>query len=118
MLAGQVALSWKSPTTDALAAKSLYNTVEFWLYVFQTAAILEVLHAAVGLVRSNPSLVFAQVLSRLVVVWLVCYPFHSVGFWSSNRVYLSERSLIVKRSSTQGKKLCRLYHSHVRLAHR
>nr|BAJ99429.1 predicted protein [Hordeum vulgare subsp. vulgare] len=80
----QTALKWKTPKTDILTAKSIYPTVEFYLLVFQTAAILEVVHAAVGLVRSNPILTLFQVLSRLIVVWLVCYPFkdakNSLGF--------------------------------------
>ena len=48
----------------AADAKNLYKNVEFFLQIFQTAALLEVLHAAVGLVRSNAVLVFLQVLSR------------------------------------------------------
>jgi very-long-chain (3R)-3-hydroxyacyl-CoA dehydratase len=58
-----------------MVSRNLYFNVQTYLLVFQTAALLEVLHAAVGLVRSNPVLVFLQVLSRLLVVWAVLYPF-------------------------------------------
>ena len=58
-----------------MVSRNLYSNVETYLLIFQTAALLEVLHAAVGLVRSNPVLVFLQVLSRLLVVWLIAYPF-------------------------------------------
>lgn len=78
VISAQTALEWKSPKTDVLKAHSLYEKVEFYLLIFQTAAILEVVHAAIGLVRSNPLLVLFQVLSRLAVVWLVCYPFKDV----------------------------------------
>jgi very-long-chain (3R)-3-hydroxyacyl-CoA dehydratase len=58
-----------------MVSRNLYANVETYLLIFQTAALLEVLHAATGLVRSNAVLVFLQVLSRLLVVWAVAYPF-------------------------------------------
>ena len=67
-------MTWKS-NQDILSAKNLYNNVEFLLQVFQTLALLEVVHAAIGLVKSNPMLVLFQVLSRLLVVWAVTYLF-------------------------------------------
>jgi very-long-chain (3R)-3-hydroxyacyl-CoA dehydratase len=69
-------LTWKS-NYDLLKSKNLYHNVEFFLLIFQTAAVLEVVHAAVGLVRSNPVLVLLQVLSRLIVVWLIMYVFET-----------------------------------------
>ena len=75
----QTAANWKAPLSDVMTAKSLYQNIEFYLLIFQTAAILEVVHAALGLVRSNPMLVLFQVLSRLAVVWIVCYPFKDVS---------------------------------------
>lgn len=78
-IAVQTALDWKSPQSGIFAAELLYQRIEFYLLIFQTAAILEVVHAAIGLVRSNPVLVLFQVLSRLAVVWLVCYPFKDVS---------------------------------------
>ena len=64
-----------------MSAKNLYNNVEFLLQVFQTLALLEVVHAAIGLVKSNPMLVLFQVLSRLLVVWAVTYLFVPVIFF-------------------------------------
>jgi very-long-chain (3R)-3-hydroxyacyl-CoA dehydratase len=60
---------------DLWKSKNLYKNVETLLLIFQTAALFEVFHAIVGLVRSNPVLVFLQVLSRLMVVWLILYVF-------------------------------------------
>jgi len=53
----------------------VYLNTEFFLHIFQTAALLEVVHAAVGMVRSNPILTLLQVLSRLLVVWIVMFFF-------------------------------------------
>ena len=73
-------MTWKS-NQEILSAKNLYNNVEFLLQVFQTLALLEVVHAAIGLVKSNPMLVLFQVLSRLLVVWAVTYLFVPVRFF-------------------------------------
>jgi len=54
--------------------KILYHIVEKQLLIFQTAAIFEILHAATGLVRSNPILTTFQVFSRLIVLWGVIHP--------------------------------------------
>lgn len=67
-------LTWKK-NDDVMKSKNIYLNVEFFLQIFQTAALLEVVHAATGLVRSNPVLVFLQVLSRILVVWLVMFTF-------------------------------------------
>lgn len=74
----QTMLTWKTKD-DLMKSKNLYKNVEFFLQIFQTAALLEVLHAAIGLVRSNPVLVFLQVLSRILVVWLVMFVFEPVN---------------------------------------
>ena len=66
----QTMLTWKT-NNDLNTAKNLYKNVEFFLLIFQSAALLEVVHAAIGLVRSNALLVFLQVLSRIIVVWLI-----------------------------------------------
>ncbi len=83
------ARKWQNQN-DALVAKDLYKNQEFLLQVFQTAALLEVLHAAVGLVRSNAMLVLFQVLSRLLVVWIVMFMFEPV---CSGLFYCFNRSL-------------------------
>jgi len=56
---------------DGGAPSSLYAHVSTTLKVFQTAALLEIVHAATGLVRSNPVVALQQVASRVYIVWLV-----------------------------------------------
>ena len=43
--------------------------------LFQTLAVLEILHAAVGLVRSNVVLTAFQVFSRVFVTWAIVWAF-------------------------------------------
>ncbi|CAH2004229.1 unnamed protein product [Acanthoscelides obtectus] len=50
------------------STKSLYETVKWSVIIFQNAAVLEVVHAFTGLVRSNPIITAAQIASRVVVV--------------------------------------------------
>jgi very-long-chain (3R)-3-hydroxyacyl-CoA dehydratase len=62
--------------TGLLAGKSyemLYNNVEWELQIFQTAAILEIFHAIIGIVRSPVGTTITQVFSRVTVVWLILY---------------------------------------------
>lgn len=47
---------------------SLYESVKCALNIFQNAAVLEVIHAATGIVKSNPILTAFQVASRVAVV--------------------------------------------------
>merc|ERR1711963_645225 len=62
----------------------LYANTSFTLQVFQTAAVLEILHAAFGLVRSPVMVTFQQVFSRVYVTWAIlalCPPSQdSLGF--------------------------------------
>lgn len=51
----------------------LYAEVKTLLNVFQTLALLEVVHAATGLVRSNPVITGFQVISRIFMVWGIVY---------------------------------------------
>lgn len=60
---------------DLLRSRDLYKNVGFWLKLFQSLAVLEVLHAALKLVRSNPLLTGLQVLSRVAVVWAIIHVF-------------------------------------------
>lgn len=53
-------------TTDGL-----YQEVEYWLKIAQTAAILEICHCLFGLVRSSVLTTFPQVASRLFILWVV-----------------------------------------------
>jgi len=64
------------PHLDAALVKGvdrgqLYSDIELSVKVFQTAAVLEVVHAAVGLVKTNPMLAMFQVSSRVFVVWAI-----------------------------------------------
>jgi len=52
-------------------ALALWTAVEPALKLFQTAAVLEVLHAALGLVRSSAMVTLMQVFSRVAVTWAV-----------------------------------------------
>lgn len=49
-----------------------YPAVEVALKVFQTGAVLEVLHSLVGLIRAPASTTALQVTSRLMLVWGIC----------------------------------------------
>ena len=53
----------------------LYASVELPLKVFQTAAVLEVLHALFGVVRAPIFTTFIQVLSRQLLLWAIVVPF-------------------------------------------
>lgn len=44
--------------------------------LLQTAAILEIIHAMIGLVRSNPMMTIAQTGGRLLVIW---FPIHFIS---------------------------------------
>ncbi|GAX77448.1 hypothetical protein CEUSTIGMA_g4893.t1 [Chlamydomonas eustigma] len=52
----------------------LFRAVELPLMVAQTAAIMEVIHSAVGLIRSPVSITAMQVASRLWLVWGILVP--------------------------------------------
>ncbi|VDM48008.1 unnamed protein product [Toxocara canis] len=51
----------------------LYKNVELELQIFQTAAIFEIIHAMVGIVRSPVGTTAMQVFSRVTVVWFVLH---------------------------------------------
>jgi len=51
----------------------LYDAVHTTVQIFQTAAVLEILHSAFGLVKSNIQVTFQQVFSRVYVVWAILY---------------------------------------------
>ncbi|VEL26668.1 unnamed protein product [Protopolystoma xenopodis] len=50
------------------------ENVEYFLRIFQSLAILEVINAAIGLVRSSAFTTAIQLLSRLFVVWGILFP--------------------------------------------
>jgi len=49
--------------------KKIYPVVRLPLQIFQTAAVLGIIHAAIGIVKSNVILTTFQVFSRVFVVW-------------------------------------------------
>lgn len=51
-----------------LPNNTLYETVKWTVIIFQNAAALEVVHATIGIVPSNPFITFCQVASRVIVV--------------------------------------------------
>ncbi|OWF44679.1 very-long-chain (3R)-3-hydroxyacyl-CoA dehydratase 2-like [Mizuhopecten yessoensis] len=51
----------------------VYEDVAPLLNIFQTAALLEILHCALGLVRSNVVLTAFQVFSRIFLTWGIAY---------------------------------------------
>jgi len=51
----------------------LYDDIKFSLNIFQTLGLLEVVHSAVGIVRSNPALTAVQLASRVFLIWGVLY---------------------------------------------
>jgi len=51
----------------------LYAAVETTLKIFQTGALLEIIHAATGLVRSNVTVTLQQVSSRVYIVWFILH---------------------------------------------
>ncbi|PVD32391.1 hypothetical protein C0Q70_07825 [Pomacea canaliculata] len=51
----------------------LYKEVEQVLLIFQTAAVLEIVHSSLGLVKSNPILTTFQVFSRVFLLWGVVW---------------------------------------------
>ena len=58
--------------------KGLYDQVEKQLLFFQTCAVLEIVHAMLGMVKSNVLLTFMQVFSRVGIVWGVIQPVKEV----------------------------------------
>ncbi|CAF0824236.1 unnamed protein product [Didymodactylos carnosus] len=61
-------LSYRS-FKDLSECYGLWKSIEIPLKIYQTAAFLEVIHAALGFVRSNPIIVFIQIISRVFLVW-------------------------------------------------
>lgn len=60
-------------TPLAQAAAGVYPAVAIWLQLSQSAALAEIAHAALGLVRSPVSVTFMQVMSRIVALLAIVY---------------------------------------------
>lgn len=56
---------------DQLKGSYHYMGIGTWVKVTQTLAVLDVVHAALGLVKSNVGTAASQVFSRLWAVWAV-----------------------------------------------
>uniref|UniRef100_A0A1D1Z1H4 Very-long-chain (3R)-3-hydroxyacyl-CoA dehydratase n=1 Tax=Anthurium amnicola TaxID=1678845 RepID=A0A1D1Z1H4_9ARAE len=73
----------------------VYAAVERPLLLAQTAAVMEILHGLVGLVRSPVSATLPQVCSRLYVTWGILWSFPEV------RTHVLVTSLVISWSSTE-----------------
>ncbi|CCF44251.1 protein tyrosine phosphatase-like protein [Colletotrichum higginsianum] len=63
-------------TTAASGGKlAVYDAAEARARWVQTLTLIEVVHSAVGLVRSPVSTTAIQVVARTIIVWMVCYSF-------------------------------------------
>ena len=72
-------LTLQAKATTFFPAKnptSLYVELGDYVKVLLLAKILEIVHAAIGIVRSNPMLCAVQIAGRLAVVWL---PIHFIA---------------------------------------
>jgi len=73
----------------------VYNAVEKPLLLAQSAAVLEILHGLVGLVRSPITATLPQISSRLFVVWGILWSFPEV------RTHVLVSSLVISWSITE-----------------
>jgi hypothetical protein len=87
---------------DFWACYGLWNAIEVPLKICQTAAFLEVrrkciysqiyvflkvIHAMLGLVRSNPMIVLIQIISRVFLVWGVANYIPHVRFENKKKIF-------------------------------
>jgi hypothetical protein len=70
-------LQWKS-SDDMFKSKDLYNEAGLAVRILLSTAYLEVLHAALKFVPSNPAITFLQVFARFVSVFGVVHIFKVV----------------------------------------
>uniref|UniRef100_A0A7N0ZUZ7 Very-long-chain (3R)-3-hydroxyacyl-CoA dehydratase n=1 Tax=Kalanchoe fedtschenkoi TaxID=63787 RepID=A0A7N0ZUZ7_KALFE len=73
----------------------VYTAVEKPLFLAQTAAVLEIFHGLVGLVRSPVSATLPQISSRLYVTWGILYSFPEI------RTHVLVSSLVISWSITE-----------------
>ncbi|OLN88081.1 putative very-long-chain (3R)-3-hydroxyacyl-CoA dehydratase 1 [Colletotrichum chlorophyti] len=72
---------WASILITALATQAtegraaVYRTLESQSRWVQTFTLIEVVHAAVGLVKSPVGTTALQVVARTIIVWMVCFSF-------------------------------------------
>ncbi|KDP29762.1 hypothetical protein JCGZ_18697 [Jatropha curcas] len=75
--------------------ENVYDAVEKPLLLAQTAAVLEILHGLVGLVRSPITATLPQIGSRLYVTWAILYSFPEI------RTHFLVSSLVISWSITE-----------------
>ncbi|CAF1696923.1 unnamed protein product [Brassica napus] len=75
--------------------ENVYDAVEKPLQLAQTAAVLEILHGLVGLVRSPVSATLPQIGSRLFLTWGILYSFPEV------QTHFLVASLVISWSITE-----------------
>lgn len=73
----------------------VYSAVERPLQLAQTAAILEIFHSLVGLVRSPVSATLPQIASRLYLTWLILWSF------PQTQTHILVTSLVISWSITE-----------------
>jgi len=70
---GSILVKTVTGLLGGLSNEQLYQNVETELQIFQTAAVLEIFHIALGLVRSPLATTITQVYSRVFVVWMILF---------------------------------------------
>ena len=71
-------ITWKSKT-DIYEAKNLYQSTKDPLKILLATSFLEIFHAVVKIVPSNPIIIFIQVFIRFMVVWGITDGFEEVN---------------------------------------
>lgn len=95
--------------TENKSYEELYNNVAFELAIFQTAAILEIVHSAIGFVRSPVATTITQVFSRVFVVWAILYKVPSVRS-VYKFLFLSYEFLVPKQYRSSDASCCLVHH--------
>lgn len=67
----EVVLHFKS---GKLNYPRLWENARLPITIFQTLQLIEVVHAAIKFVPSNPFTTFMQIISRIIVVWAIVVP--------------------------------------------
>ncbi|KAH7566835.1 hypothetical protein JRO89_XS08G0243200 [Xanthoceras sorbifolium] len=82
-------------TLNESGHQHVYNAVQKPLLLAQTAAVLEILHGLVGLVRSPITSTLPQISSRLYVTWGILWSFPQI------QTHLLVSSLVISWSVTE-----------------
>lgn len=74
---------------NGFTPKGLFLAAELPLKIFQSAAVFEILHSAIGLVPSSTSITAIQVASRVIILWPVTHSVKEVQDNISILMFLS-----------------------------